>query len=256
MSTAAFTHSESLDKLGPALLAVQQAVEQPTKACVNPYFKSKYADLAACWAAVRGELGKNGIALLQVPCVAGNGMVLVTLLLHTSGQYLRAESPLRPKVSEKTDPDSGVVTRVLDDPQALGSCIQYMRRYSLCPLLGLTPLDDDDANAASGRSGSAEPPGQTPGGKPKRRGAPKQPTAKPPASAKQPPSEPLDPPITREGVGKMLLEMTGDDRAAAAELLGFHTGATSLRDLTDERLPGVYRTIKAAYVGWQRSQEP
>ena len=44
---------------------------------------------------------------------------------------------------------SGLKLPVIADPQKLGSCITYYRRYTLSSLLGLQ-AEDDDANSASG----------------------------------------------------------------------------------------------------------
>jgi hypothetical protein len=46
---------------------------------------------------------------------------------------------------------SGLKLPPIADPQKLGSCITYYRRYTLSSLLGLQ-AEDDDANAASGNT--------------------------------------------------------------------------------------------------------
>ena len=45
----------------------------------------------------------------------------------------------------------------IQDPQKLGSCITYYRRYTLASLLGLQ-AEDDDGNAASGKSTEVDKP--------------------------------------------------------------------------------------------------
>lgn len=55
-------------------------------------------------------------------------------LIHTSGQVLSCDLPL-------------YVDDI--DPQALGSAITYMRRYSLFVLLGIKTQDDDGASASA-----------------------------------------------------------------------------------------------------------
>ncbi|MEG2219786.1 MAG: ERF family protein, partial [Muribaculaceae bacterium] len=46
--------------------------------------------------------------------------------------------------------DTYTMRPVKNDPQGLGSCITYMRRYALGAILGLNIDEDDDANKASG----------------------------------------------------------------------------------------------------------
>jgi hypothetical protein len=44
--------------------------------------------------------------------------------------------------------DDLVMKPVKDDPQGVGSCITYARRYALAAIVGVAP-EDDDGNAAS-----------------------------------------------------------------------------------------------------------
>lgn len=122
-------------KLFTALLAAQAEIKQPKKNASNPGFKgSKFANLEACFDAVREPLRKHGLAITQtIDARVGDVPLLVTTLTHVSGE---AVSSLAPLMKDAT-------------PQQLGSAITYMRRYSLCALLGLVAEDDDDGNAAS-----------------------------------------------------------------------------------------------------------
>jgi hypothetical protein len=71
------------------------------------------------------------------------------------------------------------VKPVKPDPQSVGSCITYLRRYSLQSMVGIAP-EDDDGNAASGQ---VKPPANKA-------------DTKPPvtAEAQIPPASPYDPP--------------------------------------------------------------
>ena len=55
----------STPELFTALAKMQGEVENATKGSLNPHFKSKYADLAACVDAVMSSLNAAGIALIQ-----------------------------------------------------------------------------------------------------------------------------------------------------------------------------------------------
>jgi hypothetical protein len=65
-------------------------------------------------------------------------------LLHTSGQWMSERMTMTPMRQGK-----GGEWVKAEEPQSLGSCITYNRRYSLQAMTGLTPIDDD-GNAASG----------------------------------------------------------------------------------------------------------
>lgn len=94
-----------------------------------------YATLAACFEAIV-PLHENGIAVTQIPLDGGNNGVLVaTLLMHESGEWLRGE--LWMPVAQQT-------------PQGYGSALTYNRRYSLQLLCGLASDDDDGAAATHG----------------------------------------------------------------------------------------------------------
>lgn len=129
-----FEMSSAIDKLAPALVAVQQATFGVERNAVNGGFKgSRYADLAATSAACREALTSNGFTVSQWPGeYDGKAMAMTTILLHASGQWMR-----------------GTMTVPLgkQDAQGYGSALTYARRYSLQAVVGLSP-EDDDGNAA------------------------------------------------------------------------------------------------------------
>jgi hypothetical protein len=135
------THSELINEIGAALAKAQGKIGGASKSSVNPHFKSKYADLASVWDAIRGPLSDNGISVVQSPSADGSKFSVETLMLHTSGQWFRS-------VLTVTGKDDG--------PQTAGSCITYLRRYSLQSFAGVAP-EDDDANAAQGNSNGKAP---------------------------------------------------------------------------------------------------
>lgn len=129
-------------ELFTAMAKAQGQMEAAAKDSKNPAFNSRYADLAAVWDAVREPLSKNGLAVIQHPLEAGEKRVgLTTILTHESGQSLQFNY---------TMPIGDRVTA-----QAVGSAITYARRYSLMAVCGIAP-DDDDGNAASGKSTTSQ----------------------------------------------------------------------------------------------------
>lgn len=125
------TKSESIQKLATALAAFQQQMRPVVKDAKNPFFKSKYVSLSAILSAIQEPLASNGLSFCQFPS-GDNG--LTTILMHNSGEWLSDTVNTQP---------------VKNDPQAVGSAITYMRRYSLGSILGLNIEEDDDGNAAT-----------------------------------------------------------------------------------------------------------
>jgi len=126
--------SEQLDKLASAFAKTQGAIEGALKDKTNPAFRSKYADLGACWDACRNELSANGLSIFQGLSPSENGVIITTRLLHSSGQWLEDEGLFLPATKK--------------DAQGFGSAVTYARRYALCAVVGIAP-EDDDGNAAS-----------------------------------------------------------------------------------------------------------
>jgi len=125
--------SQSIVKITPAFLTAQKNIESVIKDSTNPYFKSKYADLTSVIEACKDKLNKVGIAVLQ-PI---NNVHVETVLLHESGEWFSSSTP--------------IVSKVQNDPQALGSAISYAKRYGLQSMV-LLPAVDDDGNQASNKA--------------------------------------------------------------------------------------------------------
>jgi hypothetical protein len=141
--------SPSIAALAEALSKAQGEITFAAKGAANPFFRSKYADLASVWDAIRPALSKHGLSIVQnVETVQGASPVLVsveTILLHSSGEWSRStlDVPVIPSVVEKGQP--AMVT-----PQGIGSAITYARRYALASIVGVAQADDD-GNSASGK---------------------------------------------------------------------------------------------------------
>ena len=128
--------SESIANLAKALSIVQGKLTYAVKDSANPFFKSKYADLESVWDACRSLLAENGLCVMQFPGTYSDldkSMSLTTILSHSSGEWISQEMSV---------PMSKV------DAQGAGSCLSYMRRYSLAAVVGVVQADDD-GNAAS-----------------------------------------------------------------------------------------------------------
>ena len=76
--------SESITNLATALNAFQAAVEGAKKTSDNPYYKSKYADLASIWQTIREPLTANGLSVAQVSVPTEPGMIGIETMLKSS----------------------------------------------------------------------------------------------------------------------------------------------------------------------------
>ena len=132
--------SESLEKLADALSQAQGEFEAVEKSAANPFFKSKYADLASIIEATAPVLSKHGLSVVQMVSWDGEHDLLTTRLMHKDGEWM--ESTMR-------------LFLVKADPQGQGSAVTYARRYQLQSLLNLRSVDDD-GNAASTNPGQTQ----------------------------------------------------------------------------------------------------
>lgn len=126
--------SETIGALAKALSKVQSELRPAAKDSANPFFKSKYADLNSVWDSCRELLTENGLSVVQTNQIATDGVIVETILLHSSGQYIGGELFLPLAKS---------------DPQGVGSAITYGRRYGLAAIVGIVADEDDDGNATS-----------------------------------------------------------------------------------------------------------
>jgi len=129
-------HSENISELATALSKAQGEMQAAIKESINPFFKSKYADLGNVWDAARPVLSKNGLCVMQTTEMLGDKIIMVTTLAHTSGQWMKSSLPLNPSKN---------------DSQGVGAAITYLRRYSLSALVGVVCDDEDDGETAVGR---------------------------------------------------------------------------------------------------------
>lgn len=127
--------SEQINELAAALAKAQGQIKGALKDSNNPFFKTKYADLASVVEAIREAFTQNGLSYVQrVEPSEANEVRVETVLLHASGQWLSA-GVLNIPVSKA-------------DAQGFGSALTYARRYGLSAATGVAP-EDDDGNAAA-----------------------------------------------------------------------------------------------------------
>lgn len=138
--------SDSIKNIAAALCTVQAHLKPLKRNADNPFFKSNYTDLSAMTEALYPLLSAEGLSVIQ----GGDGSTLDTMLLHTSGEWVKTSLTMPAE----------------SNPQKLGSVVTYFRRYALAAIVGaVSEGEDDDGNAAShppARSASAPPPANRP----------------------------------------------------------------------------------------------
>lgn len=134
-----------MKQIAAAFVKAKRTFSPALKDKTNPAFRSRYADLGACLEAVNDALLENGIAVYQETHDDSTGVTVETVLLHESGESLRAGKLHVPAAKQ--------------DPQGYGSALTYARRYSLMTACGIAPEDDDgNAGTDAKRTQDAKPP--------------------------------------------------------------------------------------------------
>ena len=131
--------SENIGQLAKALSQAQGQMQSARRTSENPYFKSRYADLAQLIDVARKPLADNGLAVTQLIVPNSDFAEIQTVLMHESGEWIASGIQLKPQKP---------------DPQGMGSAITYARRYAYASILGIAS-EDDDAECATGRDAKA-----------------------------------------------------------------------------------------------------
>ena len=142
--------SESIGKLSLALSKAQGRMSAAKKDSVNPHFRSQYADLTSVWEACREELSAENLSVVQTLQKHDDEQYLVTSLIHESGEWIKSYVPLFLSFDGKN---------INLQLQQLGTCLTYLRRYSLSAMIGIVSdvdIDDDGNKANSSYSISAK----------------------------------------------------------------------------------------------------
>jgi len=133
--------SQDIKELVSALSKAQGVMRPAVFNRVNPHFKTRYADFTSCMDCCREPLATNGLSIMQYCETVSDKLMLVTMLAHVSGQWIKSYFPLNP--AQMTS-------------QAVGAAMTYGKRYSLSALLGIVSDDeDDDGESEQGRGNGA-----------------------------------------------------------------------------------------------------
>ena len=130
--------SEKINEIATALSKAQGELKPAKKSCKSHF--AEYADLKDIVESSREVLKNNGLSVSQSPFPGEDGkLLIVTTLMHSSGQWLRAYMP--------------VIAHKLDN-HTIASGITYAKRYSFASIVGIVQEgEDDDAKEAMGDEG-------------------------------------------------------------------------------------------------------
>lgn len=121
--------SEQINELATALAKAQAEMKPAAFDKVNPHYKNKYASLQSFITAIKEPLNKYGLSFVQSTGLHDKGTVLITKLMHSSGQWINGEM---------------LVTQDKPGIQAFGCQLTYCKRYALSSMLGISADEDDD----------------------------------------------------------------------------------------------------------------
>lgn len=122
-----------MKELSAALCRAQSKITGAIRDSNNPFFKSKYADLASVMDAIRAPFSENGLCYTQGGRHTETGWVVTTTLMHTSGETVTFDYP--------------IICQKQNDPQAFGAATTYARRFALSAIAGVSQVDDDGQSA-------------------------------------------------------------------------------------------------------------
>ena len=129
--------SETIGAIATALAKAQAELSNPEKTLTATIparggeRSFRYASLATGLDLVRKCLGQHEIAIVQSTALDQGQIILTTLLVHASGEWVSSLWPVCPAAEPSA--------------QIKGAALTYARRYALFTLVGIAGEDDLDA---------------------------------------------------------------------------------------------------------------
>ena len=122
--------SETIGALALALSKLQGEAQNLHKD--KQGYGYKYAELSSVLDEVRPLLAKFELAVTQLCSTENTNVIVETVLLHSTGEWLSSSLSLPISVGKG-----------MSQAQAIGSCISYGRRYALAAMIGIAQADND-----------------------------------------------------------------------------------------------------------------
>lgn len=128
-----FDSSPDLDQLASAFVQFREEAENPGKD--REGYNYSYTSLANVIETTQPLLAKYGLAVSQFPIASARGLGVLTILMHSSGQYIRSRFVMPIPALSGTNAT-----------QDAGAAITYARRYALSAVLCIASDEDTDAD--------------------------------------------------------------------------------------------------------------
>lgn len=125
--------SDNMEEFWKAWVVMQGDLQPVAKDRENTYSDYKYATFDSLVETVRPTLAEHGFGFTQHVFGDSANTQLTTIIVHKSGQFMSSVVGV-----------PSVVLKATNVAQQLGAGIQYMRRYALSAILGLSTEDDSD----------------------------------------------------------------------------------------------------------------
>jgi len=142
------TSSTKIDELTKALIEFKKNLPdlKTDKAAGGRY---KYQSLPTLLNAITPIMAKYGLSLMQPVHTLGDTTYIITLILHSSGQYLRSVTAIPEKYTM-----IGKLVNTNENLQAMGGALTYTKRHALKSMLGIDADEDTDGNSAYTQNGN------------------------------------------------------------------------------------------------------
>jgi len=144
--------SEAINELATALSAAQGEIQNAEKSSDNPFFGSKYADLAEVLNQTRPVASAHGLSVSQFPFSDGDDVGVESILMHSSGQWMKSKIQLPIQDFAEGELDNKGNQKHVNWGQESGKILTYLRRYSIAAIFGIAQEDvDGNINGAPGK---------------------------------------------------------------------------------------------------------
>jgi len=140
-------HSDTIGEIAKAMNKFQAS---PTVIGVNAKgYGYDYATLDKVISRLFPLLTEQGLSVVQPLDIAGTEPAIVTMIMHTSGEWISTSYPLEKAGIGKAN-----------DAQQFGAAVTYARRYGLLSAFGVPVGKDDDANILTDKPKAKKPAGK------------------------------------------------------------------------------------------------
>ena len=137
--------TEEIGELIKALCLAKKDFKPITKDGKNPFLNSKYVTLDGIVNATEDALNTNGLVIIHHHEFMIDDTLLVTELIHESGQTIGTETGMSQYIGPVAVNEKG--NAKVNPLQVFGSVITYLKRYHISELLNIAVDEDVDGNS-------------------------------------------------------------------------------------------------------------